>query len=47
MNLGTRVDISQTSRGRGRVTIHFTSIEEFDRIRSLLANPSNRAQRAA
>lgn len=36
MTLGTRVDISQTSRGRGRITIHFTSIEEFDRLRQLL-----------
>lgn len=44
MQLGTRVDISQTSRGRGRITIHFTSVEEFERLRSLLAN--DRAARA-
>ena len=37
-SLGTQVDISQTSRGRGRITIHFTSIEEFDRLRQLLAS---------
>ncbi len=44
MNLGTRVDISQTSRGRGRITIHFTSIEEFDRLKQVLANePKRRA----
>jgi ParB family chromosome partitioning protein len=36
--LGTMVDISQTSRGRGRITVHFTSIEEFDRLRRLLAD---------
>ncbi len=42
MNLGTRVDISQTSRGRGRITIHFTSIEEFDRLKSMLANDQKR-----
>jgi len=42
MTLGTRVDISQTSRGRGRITIHFTSIEEFDRLRQLLANDLKR-----
>ena len=36
MTLGTRVDISQTSRGRGRITLHFTSIEEFDRLRKML-----------
>ena len=42
MNLGTRVDISQTSRGRGRITIHFTSIEEFDRLKQVLANEQRR-----
>jgi len=42
MHLGTRVDISQTSRGRGRITIHFTSIEEFDRLKQLLANETRR-----
>lgn len=47
MSLGTRVDISQTSRGRGRVTIHFTSIEEFDRIRQLLSQTTSHAKRAA
>ncbi len=41
-HLGTRVDISQTGRGRGRITIHFTSIEEFDRLKSLLANDQKR-----
>jgi len=47
MSMGTRVDISQTSRGRGRITIHFTSIEEFDRIRHVLMNTSQRSQKAA
>jgi ParB family chromosome partitioning protein len=42
MTLGTRVDISQTSRGRGRITIHFTSIEEFERLRTLLANDNKK-----
>jgi ParB family chromosome partitioning protein len=47
--LGTMVDISQTSRGRGRITLHFTSIEEFDRLRKLLAdsNQANAMQRRA
>ena len=40
MHLGTRVDISQTSRGRGRITIHFTSIEG---IRSPQASSLQRA----
>jgi ParB family chromosome partitioning protein len=42
MSLGTRVDISQTSRGRGKITIHFTSVEEFDRLRHLLASDLKR-----
>jgi len=42
MDLGTRVDITQTSRGRGRITIHFTSIEEFDRLKNVLANDQRR-----
>jgi ParB family transcriptional regulator, chromosome partitioning protein len=45
--LGTKVDISQSSRGRGRITIHFTSIEEFDRIRVLLAQPASKGQQRA
>jgi len=42
MMLGTRVEISQSSRGRGRITIHFTSIEEFDRLKQLLAHEQKR-----
>jgi ParB family chromosome partitioning protein len=38
--LGTRVEIKQTAKGRGKITIHFTSAEEFDRIRAVLADQS-------
>ena len=38
MALGTKVDLRQTAKGRGRITIHFKSNEEFERIRSLLAD---------
>lgn len=34
--LGTKVDLSQTAKGRGKLTIHFKSHEEFERIRQLL-----------
>lgn len=34
--LGTKVDIVATSRGRGRLIIHFRNHEEFDRIRNLI-----------
>jgi ParB family chromosome partitioning protein len=31
--LGTKVEIKQTSRGRGRLIIHFANIDEFERLR--------------
>ena len=34
--LGTKVDLSQSAKGKGKLTIHFTSHEEFERIRQLL-----------
>jgi len=36
--LGTKVDIRQGSRDRGRIIIHFNNNEEFERIRDQLAN---------
>lgn len=33
--LGTKVDLSQTAKGRGRITIHFKNHEEFERLRLL------------
>jgi len=35
--LGTKVDIRQSAKGRGRIVIHFTSHDEFERLRHLLA----------
>jgi ParB family chromosome partitioning protein len=35
--LGTKVDLKQMAKGRGRITIHFTSHEEFDRLRAILS----------
>ena len=35
-SLGAKVDIKQGARGRGRITVHFTSNEEFERLMSLL-----------
>jgi ParB family chromosome partitioning protein len=34
--LGTKVEIKQTSRGRGKIVIHFRTNEEFDRLRDQL-----------
>jgi ParB family chromosome partitioning protein len=38
-SLGTKVDLNQTAKGRGKITIHFQSHEEFERIRQLLVKP--------
>ena len=38
--LGTRVELRQTAKGKGRVTIHFSSNDEFERIRSMISRPS-------
>jgi ParB family chromosome partitioning protein len=35
--LGTKVALQQTAKGRGKITIHFQSHEEFERLRQLLA----------
>jgi ParB family transcriptional regulator, chromosome partitioning protein len=34
--LGTKVDLSQSAKGKGKITIHFMSHEEFERVRQLL-----------
>jgi ParB family chromosome partitioning protein len=36
--LGTKVQISQTAKGKGKIVIHFASHEEFERIRSQLTH---------
>ena len=35
--LGTKVDIKQKAGGRGQIVVHFTSHEEFERLRMYLA----------
>ena len=34
--LGTKVELRQTAKGRGRITIHFKNNDEFERIRAIL-----------
>jgi ParB family chromosome partitioning protein len=34
--LGTKVDLNQTAKGRGRITIHFKNHDEFTRLRQIL-----------
>ncbi len=46
MGLGTKVEIQRTSRGRGRIVVHFTSLEEFDRLHSQFSGKSIGAKAA-
>lgn len=40
MQLGTKVEIRETRKGRGKITIHFASPEEFERLQQLLGGSS-------
>jgi ParB family chromosome partitioning protein len=42
MSLGTKVDIKQSSRGKGQIVIHFTNANEFERLRELMAESQSR-----
>jgi len=44
--LGAKTDIRQTSRGRGRIVIHFKSHEEFERIYDHLIDASEDEQQS-
>lgn len=37
MSLGTKVEIRQSAKGRGRITIHFANHDEFERLRGHLS----------
>jgi ParB family chromosome partitioning protein len=45
--LGTHIDIHQSSRGRGRIVIHFSNRDEFERLHRLLENSDGVAARVA
>jgi len=45
--LGVKVEIRASARGRGKITIHFTNHDEFDRLREQLADHSRPARRNA
>ncbi|HVT29077.1 MAG TPA: ParB/RepB/Spo0J family partition protein [Lacipirellulaceae bacterium] len=42
--LGTKVSLSQSAKGRGKITIHFANHEEFSRLRLVLTAGSMPAQ---
>ncbi|MCG8653101.1 MAG: ParB/RepB/Spo0J family partition protein [Pirellulales bacterium] len=37
MVFGTKVEIKSSARGRGKITIHFTDPDEFERLRAILS----------
>jgi ParB family chromosome partitioning protein len=43
--LGTRVEVKQSRRGRGKIVVHFTSHEEFERLRGLLCGETAEVHR--
>ena len=45
--LGTKIEISQTAKGRGKIVIHFDNAEEFERIHRHLTGVSDVLRRAA
>jgi ParB family chromosome partitioning protein len=45
--LGTKVDLSQTAKGKGKIIIHFKSHEEFSRLQQILMGSSIRSRQAA
>ena len=42
MMLGTKVEIRATKKGSGRIVVHFQNPREFERIRDLLADPTDK-----
>lgn len=41
--LGTKVDVRQGAKGRGRIVVHFASTEEFERLHAWLCGSSREA----
>jgi len=47
MVFGTKVEIKSSSRGRGKITLHFSDSEEFERIREMLTSEARPKLRIA
>jgi ParB family chromosome partitioning protein len=41
--LGTKVDVRQSGKGRGKIVVHFANADEFERLFQHLAGPQFRA----
>ena len=44
--LGTKVEIKQSSRGKGKIIVHFNSSAEFERLRALMSETDLRREAA-
>ena len=47
MVFGTKVEIKSSSRGRGKITIHFSDADEFERLREMLQQANRPPLRVA
>ncbi|MEM1069018.1 MAG: ParB/RepB/Spo0J family partition protein [Planctomycetota bacterium] len=47
MIFGTKVEIKSSARGRGKITIHFSDADEFDRLREILCEGARPALKIA
>ena len=45
--LGTKVEIKQSAKGRGRITVHFANADEFERLRRQLVTHERRDRQVA
>lgn len=45
--LGTKVELRQSAKGSGKITLHFANADEFDRLRSLLTSTASQAKASA
>jgi ParB family chromosome partitioning protein len=42
--LGTKVDLKHAPGGKGKIVVHFSGHEEFERLQRQLCSPAKRAQ---
>lgn len=47
MIFGTKVEIKSSSRGRGKITLHFSDPDEFERLRAILSDAARPALKVA
>ncbi|WP_417729826.1 ParB/RepB/Spo0J family partition protein [Rosistilla oblonga] len=47
MDLGTKVEIKQTAKGKGKIVVHFANPEEFERITASMAGHDSLPETAA